>query len=31
MTNSVDLDQKPTDPDLHCLQSQVYLGSAEKG
>ena len=31
MTNSADPDQKPTNLDLHCLQSQIYPGSAGQG
>ena len=34
MANSADLDQwlqKPTDLDLHCLQKQVFPGSAGQG
>ena len=32
MTNSVDPDlKKPTDLHLHCLQKQVYPGSAGQG
>ena len=31
MTNNADPDQWPTDLDLHCLQRQVYPGSAGPG
>ena len=31
MTNSADPDQKPTDLDLHWLQSKVYRDQQDKG
>ena len=31
MINSADLDQKPTDLDVHCLQRQGISGFSRKG